>query len=494
MRREPGLAFAKKPPQMFAVLTLLKTLADLAMKPLHLALAATLALAACGDPDTSQAQDGGLREPTRRAPETQGDLQASFAPVVEVSAPAVVNISAQTLVRERDPFFEMFGRGQGRQRLAQAVGSGVIVRADGIVVTNNHVVDGARQILVTLNDRREFPAEIILQDSRSDLAVLRLDTGGARLPTMAIDDTGDLHIGDLVLAIGNPFGIGQTVTSGIISALDRSDGTGATAFIQTDAAINQGNSGGALVDMDGDLIGINSMILSPSGASAGVGFAIPASMVRRVVESAAGGETAVVRAWLGAATSPMTSNEASRLGMDRPRGVIVDSVYRGGPAAEAGVRAGDVILSVGGQAVDDPSSLNFRIGVVRPGDAVDLTVWRDGREQGLTARVEAPPGDPTPQTVTIGGRNPFTGAVVADLTPALADQIGADPMAGGVILTGVSGRSYAAAAGFRAGDIIRTLNGQRIGSTRELQQILSQTQRGWDVVILRNGQEVRGRF
>ncbi len=479
---------------MFAVLNALKTFADLAMKPAHLALAAALALSACGNPDQTQAQDGGLAEPTRRAPETQGDLQASFAPVVQVSAPAVVNISAQTLVRERDPFFEMFGRGQARQRVAQSVGSGVIVRADGIVVTNNHVIDGARQILVTLNDRREYPAEIILQDPRSDLAVLRLDTGGDRLPTMAIDDSSALHVGDLVLAIGNPFGIGQTVTSGIVSALDRSDGSGATSFIQTDAAINQGNSGGALVDMDGDLIGINSMILSPSGASAGVGFAVPSSMVRRVVDSAVGGDTVVARAWLGASTTAVTASDAARLRMDRPRGVLVNSVYRGGPAADAGIREGDVITAVGGQAIEDVSALNFRIGTIRPGEQVELTLLRDGAERTVRARVETPPGDPSPQTVTIGGRNPFTGAVVADLSPAFADLIGADPMSSGVILMGVSGRSYAAAAGFRRGDIVRTLNGQQIGSTAQLQQALNGTERGWDVVIVRNGQEVRGRF
>ena len=246
--------------------------------------------------------------------------------------------------------------------------------------------------------------------------------------------------------------------------------------------------------MDGDLIGINSMILSPSGASAGVGFAVPSSMVRRVVESAVGGDTAVSRAWLGVSTSAVTAAEAARLDMDRPRGVIVNSVYRGGPAAEAGIRQGDVITAVGGQAIEDVSSLNFRIGTIRPGEQVELTLLRGGAERTVRARVETPPGDPTPQTVTIGGRNPFSGAVVADLSPALADQIGADPMAGGVILTGVSGRSYAAAAGFRPGDILRTLNGEQIGSTAELQQALNQQQRGWDVVILRNGQEVRGRF
>ncbi|WP_296817311.1 Do family serine endopeptidase [Brevundimonas sp.] len=465
------------------------------MKPSRLVFALAMMLSACGQPSDTRAQDGGgLAEPTRRPPETQGDMQASFAPVVQVSAPAVVNISARTLVRQRDPFFEMFGGGAPRTRVAQSVGSGVIVRADGIVVTNNHVINGAQQILVTLNDRREFPAEIILQDSRSDLAVLRLETGGERLPVVAIGDENELQIGDLVLAIGNPFGIGQTVTSGIISALNRTGGEGAGAYIQTDAAINQGNSGGALVDMDGDLIGINSMILSPSGTSAGIGFAVPASMVRRVVESAAGGETAVVRPWLGVSAEAVTSEEARRLGLDRPRGVIVSDVYRNGPAARAGVRAGDVITAIGGVEIEDVASMNYRVGVARPGDTLQLTVFRDGRETTLRAEAEAPPGDPTPATVVLGGRNPFSGAQVADLSPALADQLGVDPVSGGVLLAGVSGRSYAAAAGFRRGDIIRSLNGQRVTSTRQLQQLLNQPQRAWEVTIVRDGREVTGRF
>ena len=481
---------------MSGVLTLLSNFLDRLMKTSHFVLAAALALSACSNPNTSQAQDG-LAEPTRRAPESQGDLQASFAPVVQVSAPAVVNISARTLVRQRDPFFEMFGRSGGptRSRVAQSVGSGVIVRSDGIVVTNNHVIEGAQQILVTLNDRREFPAEIVLQDQRSDLAILRLDTGGERLPVLALDDSEDQQIGDLVLAIGNPFGIGQTVTSGIISALNRTDGTeDAASFIQTDAAINQGNSGGALVDMDGDLIGINSMILSPSGASAGVGFAIPASMIRRVVDSATGGETSVQRAWLGVGAARMTANEATRIGLDRPRGVIVESVYRGGPAASAGVRQGDVITAVGGHEIDDVASLNFRVGVIRPGDEAQLTVFRDGREQTLTARVAAPPGDPNPTAVVLGGRNPFSGAAVADLTPAFADSIGVSPTQRGVIVAHLSGRSYAAAAGFQRGDIIRAVNGQDVGSVAQLQQVLNQPTRGWQATIIRNGQEVQGRW
>jgi Do/DeqQ family serine protease len=441
----------------------------------------------------------GTRAETR-VPESLADIQLTFAPVVDRAAPAVVNIYATRMVAERaspffdDPFFQDLFRdfGRTRPREQNSLGSGVIV-GGGLVVSNFHVVGNATDIRVVLADRREFAGTLVMADEEADLAVIRIEDADD-LPSLDLADSDALSVGDLVLAIGNPFGIGQTVTSGIISALDRSDGQGATAYIQTDAAINQGNSGGALVDMDGDLIGINTMILSPSGTSAGVGFAVPSAMVRRVVESAAGGETAVTRAWLGASVSPMTSNEANRIGMDRPRGVIVNSVYRGSPAATAGVREGDVITAVGGQGVDDAAALNFRIGVVRPGEQVELTVFRDGSERTLRARVEAPPGDATPQTVTIGGRNPFTGAAVADLTPALADQIGADPMAGGVILTGVSGRSYAAAAGFRPGDIVRSLNGQEITSTRQLQQLIEGTERGWDIVILRNGQEVRGRF
>ena len=252
------------------------------MKTRPIVLVAALALSACGNPTSTKAQEGEFAQPTRTAPSDAAGMKSSFAPVVRSAAPAVVNISARSVQRVQvDPFFQFFGGGIPQARVAESVGSGVIVRSDGIVVTNNHVIDGAQQIKVVLNDRREFPATVILADERSDIAVLRLENVSDRLPVLAIDDQEEQQVGDLVLAIGNPFGVGQTVTNGIISALNRTE-TGISdsgSFIQTDAAINPGNSGGALVDMDGDLIGINTAIFSRSGSSAGVGFAVPAAMV-----------------------------------------------------------------------------------------------------------------------------------------------------------------------------------------------------------------------
>lgn len=265
------------------------------MRTLRLLIPVLTLLAACSPSTETSAQQPpapDLPAPTRSVPTSAAAMKFSFAPVVRKTAPAVVNISSKRMVRQQvDPFWELFGLGAPQGRVEGSLGSGVIVRSDGVIVTNNHVIAGGQEITVSLADRREFPAKVLLVDPRSDLAVLKIDAGGA-LPTIAIDDTGDIQVGDLVLAIGDPFGVGQTVTNGIVSALNRSadpSGEGASAYIQTDAAINPGNSGGALVDMDGDLIGINSFIVSRSGGSVGVGFAIPGALVKRVVETAAEG-------------------------------------------------------------------------------------------------------------------------------------------------------------------------------------------------------------
>ncbi|HEX7884883.1 MAG TPA: trypsin-like peptidase domain-containing protein, partial [Phenylobacterium sp.] len=335
-------------------------------------------------------------EPTRAAPANAVAMKSSFAPVVQRAAPAVVNISAKRVVRQQvDPFWQMFGLGVPQSRVAQSLGSGVIVRADGIVVTNNHVVEGGEEITVALNDRREFAASVLLADPRTDLAVLKIDLPpGERLHVLAIDDGGDTQVGDLVLAIGDPFGVGQTVTNGIISALNRitdPTGEGGSAYIQTDAAINPGNSGGALVDMDGDLIGVNSFILSRSGTSSGVGFAIPAAVVRRIVETAAGGGHAVVRPWLGARTQSVTAEMARSLGLPLPQGALVADIYPGGPAERAGLRQGDHVLQADGRPVDDAAALSYTIRNHRPGEAVPLLVRRasGGADQAITLRAEA---------------------------------------------------------------------------------------------------------
>ncbi|HRD29244.1 MAG TPA: trypsin-like peptidase domain-containing protein, partial [Caulobacter sp.] len=283
------------------------------MRAVKLLIPTLALLAACSDPASkSQAQDVGLVQPTKAPPASVESMKTSFAPVVKKAAPAVVNVSSRRVVRQRvDPFWDLFtGGGVPQERIAQSLGSGAIVRADGVILTNNHNIDGADEIVVQLADRREFPARVLLADARADLAVLKIDTGGERLPVIAIDDQETLEVGDLVLAIGNPFGVGQTVTNGIVSATARSNVgiTDYSFFIQTDAAINPGNSGGPLVDMDGDLVGINTAILSRSGQSSGVGFAIPAAMARQVVSTALGGGHVVIRPWLGARTQAVTTD------------------------------------------------------------------------------------------------------------------------------------------------------------------------------------------
>jgi Do/DeqQ family serine protease len=462
-----------------------------AMKTSMIALAATLMLAACGNPDPSNAQDGVFAEPTeRRTPTDVSTMKQSFAPVVREAAPAVVNISARSIQRvQADPFFQFFGGGMPRERVAESAGSGVIVRSDGIVVTNNHVIAGATQIRVALNDRREFPAEIILADERSDIAVLRLTGVSEALPVLAIDDREEQEVGDLVLAIGNPFGVGQTVTNGIISALNRTE-TGISdsgSFIQTDAAINPGNSGGPLVDMDGDLIGINTAIFSRSGSSSGVGFAVPASMVRRVVDSALGGDAAVVRPWLGVKGESVSAEVARSLGLPRPQGLIVTEVYAGGPGARAGLREGDVITTIDGAEVNDQGGLNFRIGTKSPNDTATVTVLREGGSRSLTARVQPLPGDARAEGIVIQ-QGPFSGARVAVLNPALADRLGGDPFASGILITGIARGSYAARASLRPGDLVREVNGRPLTGVEPLQRLSGAT----EVTIERGGRRLTG--
>ena len=459
------------------------------MKTSMIALAAALTLAACGNANSTKAQDGVFAEPTdRQVPTDSATMKQSFAPVVREAAPAVVNISARSIQRvQADPFFQMFGGGMPQQRVAESAGSGVIVRSDGIVVTNNHVIEGAQQIRVVLNDRREFPAEIILADARSDIAVLKLQDVTEQLPVLAIDDREEQQVGDLVLAIGNPFGVGQTVTNGIISALNRTE-TGISdsgSFIQTDAAINPGNSGGPLVDMDGDVIGINTAIFSRSGSSAGVGFAVPASMVKRVVDSALGGATTVVRPWLGVKGDTVSSDIARSLGMTRPQGLIVTDLYDGGPGDRAGLRQGDVITAIDGAEVHDQAGLNFRVGTRSPNESVAVTVLRDGRSQTINARVQPLPGEGRRGPSVTIGQGPLAGLRVGALSPAEADAIANDPFAAIPVVTGVSGR--AANWGLRDGDLIVGIN-NRPASVGLLRGLNGRAQ----LTIQRDGRQLRG--
>lgn len=455
-------------------------------------------LAACSDPSASSQAQPAMPVPNKSAPTSAAAMKMSFAPVVKRAAPAVVNVSSKRVVTQRaDPFWEFFGGGMPRDRVQQSLGSGAIIRDDGVIITNNHNIEGATEIMVQLADRREFAATVLLADPRSDLAVLKIDPKGEKLPVIAIDDQVQLEVGDLVLAIGNPFGVGQTVTNGIVSATARSNVgiTDYSFFIQTDAAINPGNSGGPLVDMNGDLIGINTAILSRSGTSSGVGFAIPAAMARQVINAALGGGHSVVRPWLGARTQTVTAEIARSLGQTAPRGALVADVWPGGPADRAGLKQGDVILSVNGQPVNDPSSVTYYFGSRKPGDQVPVVVMRDGRERPVNVRADAPPSEPAADERKLDGRNPFQGATVANLSPALADSKGIDPFTGkGVVVTAIEPSSYGARAGIQPGDMIRGVNGKEVNSVRELAAALTQTGRRWQIVIERNGQRITAQF
>ena len=434
----------------------------------------------------------------RRVPTSPTELRLSYAPVVQRAAPAVVNVYAARTVANRNPMFDdpifrrFFGMpgGPGEQ-VQRSLGSGVIVDAGGLVVTNNHVIEGADQIKVSLADKRELEAEIALKDSRSDLAVLRIKAQNERFPALEFADSDALQVGDLVLAIGNPFAVGQTVTHGIVSAVARTQ-VGITDyqfFIQTDAAINPGNSGGALVDLGGKLVGINTAIFSRSGGSQGIGFAIPANMVRVVVASAKSGVNTVQRPWLGARLQAVTPEIAEGLGLKRPAGALVASVTPASPAARAGLKTSDLITAVDGQAVDDPNAFDYRFATKAIGGTARLGVLRAGKETAVSVALEAAPDTPRDEIV-IGQRSPFQGAKVGNLSPALADDLRLDPSAQGVVILDVANGSSAQGLGFRRGDLVLSVNNTKIAKTRDLERLVAQPSRTWRITIRRGGQEM----
>jgi serine protease Do len=431
-------------------------------------------------------------------PQSMSQVQLTFAPIVKRVAPAVVNVYARTVVRQQvnplfgDPFFsQFFGQSpEFRQRVQQSLGSGVIVRGDGVVLTNRHVVEGGQDIVVALSDKREFKAKVLFSDPKTDLAVLKIDIHGEQLATIPFGDSDRVQIGDLVLAIGDPFGVGQTVTMGIVSALARTQVSASDYqfFIQTDAAINPGNSGGALVTTDGKLAGINTAIVSRTGEYAGIGFAIPANLARRVVEGALGGGFKFP--WIGASGQAVTSDIAKSMGLGHPGGVLLKSVYPGGPVANAGVHTGDVVLSVDGTNVDDMQGLNYRIATHKAGDSVTLRVRSGGQTRDVPVKLALPPENPPRQVTTIGGRSPLTGARVGNLSPAVATDLQMDLMARGVVVLSVSDGSIADNQGFRPGDVVKSVNGTAIGSVGQLQSVLANAGGHWDMVIDRSGQRL----
>ena len=430
-------------------------------------------------------------------PENQAQVELSYAPLVREVSPAVVNVYTRKTVQRRAMSMQEFLYGrrfgpQNGQSVQNSLGSGVIVGEDGVVVTNNHVIDGADEVVVVLADRREYPAELILADERTDLAVLRIDTEGTPLPTLTYANTIGVEVGDLVLAVGNPFGVGQTVTTGIISATARTDvGVSDYAFfLQTDAAVNPGNSGGALVNTRGELVGINTAIFSRSGGSNGIGFAIPSEMVKRVVDAAVN-EGTIVRPWLGLKGQSVSFDIAKAQGLERPVGVIITEVYDDGPADRSDLRRGDLILSIDDREVFDERGLKFLAATKSPGEDVTLNVLRGGEEQSVIARLAPPPGMSEAEVVLLEGRHPFTGAEVAELSPRLAEELGRDPFDSGVLVTRVMRRAYARRV-VRSGDIIQAIDGQPIKTLDDLDAALDRGSGRWEIEIDRNGRNISG--
>lgn len=432
----------------------------------------------------------------QRLPESRAEIELTFAPLVKDASPAVVNVFTQKRVTQRVSPMEAFFRGSAmpRERVQNSLGSGVIVRGDGVIVTNSHVIQDADEFRVVLNDRREYSAELILADERTDLAVLKIDTEGVDLPTLTYADTRDVEVGDLVLAIGNPFGVGQTVTSGIISATARTDvGVSDYAFfLQTDAAVNPGNSGGALVNTAGELVGVNTAIFSRSGGSNGIGFAIPAEMVKRVVDAGMN-EGTFVRPWLGLQGQSVSYDIAKSQGLERPVGVIVTEVYDDGPADRAGLRRGDLVTAIDGREVFDEKGLKFLAAVRNPGETAQLSVLRGGRSSMIGVRVDAPPGATDADLVLLNGQHVFAGARVVELSPRLAEENGLDPFkkGSGIYVHSVVRRSIARNY-FRPGDIIRSVNGQTVTTVSDLESLLSTPATAWDIEVDRNGRVIKG--
>lgn len=438
----------------------------------------------------------------KAVPQSAAEMQMSFAPLVKRTAPAVVNVYAQRVTTAQgnrffdDPFFRRFfgddgSFGRPRERVQNSLGSGVIVDPAGLIVTNNHVIANGTDIKVVLADRREFEAKVLLADERTDLAVLKIDVPDEELPALSLGDSDGLEVGDLVLAIGNPFGVGQTVTSGIVSALARTK-VGVSDyqfFIQTDAAINPGNSGGALVSMKGELIGINTAIFSRSGGSIGIGFAIPTNMVRTVVATAESGSDAIKRPWLGAELQDVTSDIATSLGMARPEGALVVSLHPQSPLTASGLKRGDIILAIEGKPVENAQELGYRVATTPIGATTIVEYQRKGERRETQVTMVAAPETVDRQDTLIEGRNPLAGAVAANLSPAVADELGLPASTQGVVITKLEGGP--ARRFFRRGDIVLEINGTVIDSVEALRTVLDSDARIWRIAIDRGGRIVK---
>ncbi|MCE4224214.1 DegQ family serine endoprotease [Methylobacterium sp. C25] len=467
-------------------------------------LAAALGASACLAPLPLLAQTTAERAAIEKAPPlSKGEIQLSFAPIVKKAAPSVVNVYASHVEKRNSRssamaefmrrFFGEDGPGGGMggspgERAQRSLGSGVIVDASGLVITNNHVIENMNEVKVSLADRREFEASIVLRDPRTDLAVLKIKTPADVAP-MPIGDSDHLEVGDFVMAIGNPFGVGQTVTQGIISALARTQvgSSDYQFFIQTDAAINPGNSGGALVDLKGHLVGVNTAIYSQSGGSHGIGFAIPASMIKAVVETAKTGGTTVRRPWLGARLQTVTPDIAESVGLDRPTGVLVASMQPKSPAEESGLKRGDIVLTIDGQPVDDPEAFGYRFALKGITGKSVFGVQRGAKKQTVEVKLGPAPETRPRDVLKVKTRSPFVGATLVNTSPAVSEEMQLDLPNDGVAVTDVDDNSIAARAGFKKGDVIVAINGSTVNSTKDLERMTRDSLGIWEVSINRGG-------
>ena len=439
----------------------------------------------------------------RALPNSRQEMQLSFSPLVKETHGSVVNVYAERRVESStspfggDPFFQQFfgQRFPTRTQKQESLGSGVIVEANGVVVTNNHVVDGADDIKVALSDGREFPCKVLLRDKSVDLAVLKIESNEHFQP-LKIGDSDKAEVGDLVLAIGNPFGVGQTVTSGIVSGLARNQVTDGDFgfFIQTDASINPGNSGGALMNMNGELIGLNTAIFSRGGGSNGVGFAIPANLVKVFLAAAENGQKSFERPYVGASFDPVTSDVAEALGLDHVLGALVVKVVPGGPADKAGLKSGEIVTAVNGATVEHPDALAYRLTTAGIGKSAELTVIDNGKTVQVKLPLAGAPETVPADTRVIEGRNPFAGAHVANLSPKLAVTLRMPLDSSGVVVEDFDDNSTAEQLGFAKGDIIVAVNGQDVTSTKDMVHIAASQPRFWRVTVNRGGQIIQQIF
>jgi len=426
----------------------------------------------------------------RVVPSGPGEVMWSFAPLIREASPAVVNIFTKSIVNARvNSFNSPFD--DNRQRRDQALGSGVIVSQDGVVVTNAHVLEGADEIEVFLISGDIYVADVLFEDERTDIAILKLQADDVSFPTLPIGDSDQVQIGDFVLAIGNPFGVGQSTSMGIVSALNRTDldviETG--SFIQTDAAINPGNSGGALIDIQGQLVGINSAILGRS--SAGIGWAIPSNFVQATLDALQAGDGNLVRPWMGLQGKTLTRQLAAALGMQARNGVVVESVFPGSAGDVVGLREGDIIVAVDGRPISNFEELEFAFANKLVGEEMLLTVV-DGSDQfdvmlTLIAPTEDPPRNPT----QITGRNPLEGLTVINLNPAVIEEYGLKNVTNGVVVTDVPVNSVAARMrSLRVGDVVVSMQGDSIDSVDDVIRQSQQRTRRWSFELIREGRRV----